>query len=132
MSPKSGKRKGAGKPALYDEPMKRVNAMVRDIDTALLVELAGSRSAGIRFLCDHWRSLTSRAADTELLNELIAIARHPTKMTGEENTGARMVDGFWRGLIFGIESRRTPPDNQKVLSADVLDDEGTLPEPPCQ
>lgn len=77
MSPKGGKRNGAGKPALYDEPMKRVNAMIRDIDTALLVELAGSRSAGIRFLCDHWRSLTQRPLDG---------AKAPRKSKGSAST----------------------------------------------
>jgi hypothetical protein len=63
MSPKGGKREGAGKPALYGEPMERVNIMVRKEDTKLLVKLAGSRSAGLRVLCEFERSLTKRALD---------------------------------------------------------------------
>jgi hypothetical protein len=45
-----GKRKGAGKPALFDKPMKRRNVMLDERTVELLRQLVGggNLSAGIR------------------------------------------------------------------------------------
>lgn len=60
MSPKGGKREGAGKPALYNKPMKRVNVML-DPETIAFYKTQGKNlSEGIR---NHWRGLTPLAAD---------------------------------------------------------------------
>ena len=47
--PKGGKRKGAGKPAFYDEPMKRYNVML-DKETVKRLKIIGNGnlSEGIR------------------------------------------------------------------------------------
>ncbi len=61
MSPKGGKREGAGKPALYGKAMKRINVMLDEETIAFYTEHGeGNLSEGIR---QYWRSLTKRAAD---------------------------------------------------------------------
>lgn len=61
MSPKGGRREGAGKPALYGKAMKRINVMLDEETIAFYTEHGkGNLSEGIR---KHWRSLTKRAAD---------------------------------------------------------------------
>jgi len=61
MSPKGGKREGAGKPALYGKAMKRINVMLDEKTIAFYTEHGeGNLSEGIR---KYWRSLTQRAAD---------------------------------------------------------------------
>ena len=61
MSPKGGKREGAGKPALYGKAMKRINVMLDEETIAFYTERGeGNLSEGIR---QYWRSLTKRAAD---------------------------------------------------------------------
>ena len=61
MSPKGGKREGAGKPALYGKAMKRINVMLDEETIAFYTEQGeGNLSEGIR---QYWRSLTKRAAD---------------------------------------------------------------------
>jgi len=61
MSPKGGRRKGAGKPALYGKAMKRINVMLDEETIAFYTEHGeGNLSEGIR---KHWRSLTKRAPD---------------------------------------------------------------------
>lgn len=62
MSPKGGKREGAGKPALYGKPMKRKEVMLPDEAIAFFVLLGeGNFSAGVQ---KAWRSLTQHALDT--------------------------------------------------------------------
>ena len=47
--PKGGKREGAGKPALYEKPMKRYNVILDDDTVKLLKKIGkGNLSAGIR------------------------------------------------------------------------------------
>ena len=61
MSPKGGKREGAGKPALYGKAMKRINVMLDEETIAFYTEQGeGNLSEGIR---KHWRSLTKREPD---------------------------------------------------------------------
>ena len=49
MSPKGGKRKGAGKPALYNEPMERYNVTLDKQTVMALKKLGnGNLSDGIR------------------------------------------------------------------------------------
>lgn len=61
MSPKGGKREGAGKPALYGKAMKRINVMLDEETIAFYDEHGeGNLSEGIR---QCWRSLTKRAPD---------------------------------------------------------------------
>ena len=61
MSPRGGKREGAGKPALYGKPMKRKEIMLPDEAIEFFLALGeGNLSAGVRMA---WRSLTKRAAD---------------------------------------------------------------------
>lgn len=57
-----GSRKGAGKPALYGEAMKRVNVTL-DFETIEFYTKQGNGnlSEGIR---NHWRGLTQRRADS--------------------------------------------------------------------
>ena len=63
MSPKGGKREGAGKPALYGKAMKRINVMLDEETIAFYTEHGeGNLSEGIR---QYWRSLTKRAADVK-------------------------------------------------------------------
>ena len=61
MSPRGGKREGAGKPAQFEKPMKRKEVMLPDEAIKFFTALGnGNFSAGIR---KAWRSLTKRAAD---------------------------------------------------------------------
>ena len=61
MSPKGGRREGAGKPALYGKAMKRINVMLDEETIAFYTEQgAGNLSEGIR---QYWRSLTKREHD---------------------------------------------------------------------
>lgn len=46
--PKGGKRKGAGKPALYGKPMKRYNVILDDETVKYMRSLGGNLSKGIR------------------------------------------------------------------------------------
>ena len=56
-----GKRKGAGKPAQFEKPMKRKQVMLPDEAIKFFTALGnGNFSAGVR---KAWRSLTQRAAD---------------------------------------------------------------------
>ena len=56
-----GVRKGAGKPAQFEKPMKRKEVMLPDEAIEFFLALGeGNLSAGIRMA---WRSLTQRAAD---------------------------------------------------------------------
>ncbi len=56
-----GKRKGAGKPAQFEKPMKRKEVMLPDEAIEFFLALGnGNLSAGVRMA---WRSLTKRAAD---------------------------------------------------------------------
>ena len=56
-----GKRKGAGKPAQFDKPMKRKEVMLPDEAIQFFLALGnGNLSAGVR---QAWRSLTKRAVD---------------------------------------------------------------------
>ena len=58
-----GKRKGAGKPALFDAPMERKNIMLNEQSIEFLQKLGkGNLSAGIR---EAVRLLTTRRADAE-------------------------------------------------------------------
>lgn len=56
------KKKGAGKPALFAKPMKRVNVML-DSETVKFYTLQGkgNLSKGIR---EYWRGLTPREPDS--------------------------------------------------------------------
>lgn len=61
MSPKGGKREGAGKPALYGQRMVRAEILIPKEAKAFFLALGeGNLSAGIR---KAWRSLTPFAAD---------------------------------------------------------------------
>ena len=61
MSPRGGKREGAGKPALYGERMVRAEILIPQEAKEFFVSLGeGNLSAGVRMA---WRSLTKRAAD---------------------------------------------------------------------
>lgn len=56
-----GSRKGAGKPALYGQAMKRVNVMLDSETIEFYTKQGnGNLSEGIR---NHWRGLTPLAAD---------------------------------------------------------------------
>ena len=56
-----GARKGAGKPAQFEKPMKRKEVMLPDEAIEFFLALGeGNLSAGVRMA---WRSLTKRAAD---------------------------------------------------------------------
>ena len=56
-----GARKGAGKPAQFEKPMKRKEVMLPDEAIDFFLALGeGNLSAGVR---QAWRSLTRRAAD---------------------------------------------------------------------
>lgn len=56
-----GKREGAGKPALYGEPMERKNVMLDQKTIEFYTKIGGGNlSAGIR---NHWRNLTTVALD---------------------------------------------------------------------
>lgn len=56
------KKKGAGKPAFFSKPMKRVNVMLDDESIKFYTEHGGGNlSEGIR---SHWRGLTPLAPDT--------------------------------------------------------------------
>ena len=56
-----GARKGAGKPAHFEKPMKRKEIMLPDEAIEFFLALGeGNLSAGVRMA---WRSLTKRAAD---------------------------------------------------------------------
>ena len=56
-----GSRKGAGKPAQFEKPMKRKEIMLPDEAIEFFFALGeGNLSAGVR---QAWRSLTKRAAD---------------------------------------------------------------------
>ncbi len=61
MSPRGGKREGAGKPALYGERMVRAEILIPQEAKEFFISLGeGNLSAGVRMA---WRSLTQRAAD---------------------------------------------------------------------
>jgi len=61
MSPRGGKREGAGKPALYGERMVRAEILIPQEAKEFFISLGeGNLSAGVRMA---WRSLTKRAAD---------------------------------------------------------------------
>jgi hypothetical protein len=61
MSPRGGKREGAGKPAFFSKPMKRVNVMLDEDTIKFYTEQGkGNLSEGIR---KHWRGLTPLAPD---------------------------------------------------------------------
>mgnify|MGYP006367391387 CR=1 FL=1 len=56
-----GARKGAGKPAQFEKPMKRKEVMLPDEAIEFFLALGnGNLSAGVR---QAWRSLTKRAVD---------------------------------------------------------------------
>jgi hypothetical protein len=61
--PKTKKeKKGAGKPAFFSKPMKRVNVMLDEDTVKFYTEQGkGNLSEGIR---KHWRGLTPLALDT--------------------------------------------------------------------
>ena len=55
-------KKGAGKPAFFSKPMKRINVMLDEETIKFYTEQGkGNLSEGIR---KHWRGLTSLALDT--------------------------------------------------------------------
>ena len=61
MSPRGGKREGAGKPTLYGERMVRAEILIPQEAKEFFVSLGeGNLSAGVRMA---WRSLTPFAAD---------------------------------------------------------------------
>jgi len=61
MKKNKKEKKGAGKPAFFSKPMKRVNVMLDPETIAFYKQAgAGNLSEGIR---RHWRGLTQRAAD---------------------------------------------------------------------
>lgn len=61
MSPRGGKREGAGKPALYGERMVRAEILIPQEAKEFFISLGeGNLSAGVR---QAWRSLTKRAVD---------------------------------------------------------------------
>ncbi len=61
MSPRGGKREGAGKPAQFEKPMKRKEVMLDEETIAFYLEYGeGNLSKGIR---QYWRSLTKHAPD---------------------------------------------------------------------
>ncbi len=61
MSNHGGKRKGAGKPAQYDKPMRAVEVTLDEETIEFYKSVGnGNLSKGIR---EHWRGLTPRAAD---------------------------------------------------------------------
>lgn len=61
MSPRGGKREGAGKPALYGERMVRTEILIPQEAKEFFISLGeGNLSAGVRMA---WRSLTKRASD---------------------------------------------------------------------
>ena len=61
MSPRGGKREGAGKPAFYGERMVRAEILIPQEAKEFFISLGeGNLSAGVRMA---WRSLTKRAAD---------------------------------------------------------------------
>jgi hypothetical protein len=62
-----GARKGAGKPAQFDKPMKRKEVMLPDEAIEFFLALGnGNISAGVR---QAWRSLTKRVPDVKLRSE---------------------------------------------------------------
>ena len=61
MRKKKENKKGAGKPAFFSKPMKRVNVMLDEDTVKFYTEQGkGNLSEGIR---QYWRGLTKRAAD---------------------------------------------------------------------
>jgi len=61
MSPRGGKREGAGKPALYGERMVRAEILIPQEAKEFFIALGeGNLSAGVRVA---WQSLTKRAPD---------------------------------------------------------------------
>ena len=61
MKSHGGARKGAGKPAQFEKPMKRKEVMLPDEAIDFFLALGeGNLSAGVR---QAWRSLTKRALD---------------------------------------------------------------------
>ena len=62
-----GARKGAGKPAQFEKPMKRKEVMIPDEAIEFFLALGnGNLSAGVR---QAWRSLTKRVPDVKLRAE---------------------------------------------------------------
>ena len=58
---KNQNKKGAGKPAFFSKPMKRINVMLDENTVKFYTEQGkGNLSEGIR---QYWRGLTQRAAD---------------------------------------------------------------------
>ena len=61
MKSHGGARKGSGKPAQFEKPMKRKEIMLPDEAIDFFLALGnGNLSAGVRMA---WRSLTKRAPD---------------------------------------------------------------------
>jgi hypothetical protein len=61
MRKKKENKKGAGKPAFFSKPMKRINVMLDEETVKFYTEQGkGNLSEGIR---QYWRGLTKRAAD---------------------------------------------------------------------
>lgn len=68
-----GARKGAGKPAQFEKPMKRKEVMLPDEAIEFFLALGeGNLSAGVRMA---WRSITKRAADLPLGVRKIKVLR---------------------------------------------------------
>ena len=65
MSPRGGKREGAGRPAQFKKPMKRKEVMLDEKTIAFYLEYGeGNLSKGIR---QYWRSLTPPPRDAASL-----------------------------------------------------------------
>ena len=54
ITPHKCRRKGAGKPALYGKPMRRVNVMLDDETLATLSAISQNRSGAIREAARAW------------------------------------------------------------------------------
>ena len=60
-------KKGAGKPAFFSKPMKRINVMLDEETVKFYTEQGkGNLSEGIR---QYWRGLTKRAVDATPTSE---------------------------------------------------------------
>jgi hypothetical protein len=69
---KESKKKGAGKPAFFSKPMKRVNVMLDEETIKFYTERGGGNlSEGIR---KHWRGLTPREPDKGDSSDLQALS----------------------------------------------------------
>ena len=69
--------------------------------------------------------------DTEILNQLVKIASLPTDTEPWADERDRQiveaVDGFWRGLIQALHSRRLTPVPADRLSVAAADGQETTP-----